>query len=414
MYLRILIPFLVLSLCGCRPKGSIRVHVTLDSITGASYDQEMAYLFAENFRHCRLIDSCRISENTIFFKGVLPIGEGSWRGEIVTKNKRWWGLQLTAEKRIDIRLGEALDISSSHGSHDTQAYLDMVAATKKQGVHFRRFRDSLPHVTDPAVRRQIKDSIRYYDLTGPVATRILVDYLHTIEKTGTTAAIYYVILGDSADSATMAETAKYLRAKFPDDEDVQLVVDGRLNEMYYRTHEDSVTENFRRKLLNLRPLGARVRQPTAEAPAGVTAYKQGDEVRDFALPGVDGEPRSLYSLDAPYVLIDFWATWCAPCRKEIPYLIAAKEKYGDALAVYAVSLDYDADAWRQYIDDQMLESFTHVLLDNKNPIKPEIAVRFSCSAIPRNLLLDADRRIIATDLRGEKLEKKLNEVIMKQ
>jgi len=100
-----------------------------------------------------------------------------------------------------------------------------------------------------------------------------------------------------------------------------------------------------------------------------------------------------------------------PCRKETPFLKMAKERYKDKLAVYAVTIDADTLKWEKAIEEDSTRYFIHVrgVSDRNVPDKQVRALKIK--SIPRNFLLDKERRIIAKDLRGEELLNALEQLI---
>lgn len=130
---------------------------------------------------------------------------------------------------------------------------------------------------------------------------------------------------------------------------------------------------------------------------------------DFTMNDVDGNPFTLSSLRGKYVLIDFWASWCGPCRGENPNVVAAYNKFKDkGFDILGVSLDRDKEAWLKAIADDKLT--WHQVSDLKF-WQNEAAQLYGVNAIPHSVLLDPDGKIIAKNLRGEALEQKLSEVL---
>ena len=120
----------------------------------------------------------------------------------------------------------------------------------------------------------------------------------------------------------------------------------------------------------------------------------------------DGKPLSLSSLKGKTVLIDFWASWCGPCRMENPSLVKAYAKYqSKGFDIYSVSLDKEMGDWKKAIEKDKLTWKNHVC-DFKFWQSPVVAL-YNFNAIPTNVLIDKDGKIIAKDLRGEALEEKL-------
>ncbi len=137
--------------------------------------------------------------------------------------------------------------------------------------------------------------------------------------------------------------------------------------------------------------------------------KPGKEVPNIALPGPEGDTITLSSLKGKYVLLDFWASWCRPCRKENPVLVKNYKKYHDkGFEIYQVSLDREKKSWTKAIQEDNLENWIHVSdLQYWNSIVVKL---YNIQGIPTNYLLDKEGKIIDKNLRGEALDKKLAEI----
>ena len=123
----------------------------------------------------------------------------------------------------------------------------------------------------------------------------------------------------------------------------------------------------------------------------------------------EGKPLALSSLKGKVVLIDFWASWCGPCRAENPNVVNAYKKYvGKGFDIYSVSLDKDGEKWKQAIQKDNLIWKNHVS-DLKFWQSPVVAL-YNFNSIPTNVLIDKKGNIIAKNLRGEDLDKKLAEI----
>jgi len=130
---------------------------------------------------------------------------------------------------------------------------------------------------------------------------------------------------------------------------------------------------------------------------------------DFTMKDTEGNDFTLSSLRGKYVLIDFWASWCSPCRNENPNVVKAYNNFKDkGFDIIGVSLDKDKDAWVKAIKDDNLT--WHHVSDLKfwNNV---VARTYGVQSIPYNLLLDKEGKIIAMNLRGDALTKKLEEVM---
>ncbi|WP_433903561.1 redoxin domain-containing protein [Sphingobacterium puteale] len=131
----------------------------------------------------------------------------------------------------------------------------------------------------------------------------------------------------------------------------------------------------------------------------------------FSLNDIDGNPVSLKSYRGKYVLVDFWASWCAPCREENPNLLAAYERYkGNNFDVLAISLDTKKELWLKAIQEDKLP--WKQVCDFKAS-SSEVAKKYEISSIPANVLVDPQGFIVGKDLRGEALHKRLADLLGK-
>ena len=135
----------------------------------------------------------------------------------------------------------------------------------------------------------------------------------------------------------------------------------------------------------------------------------GKTIPDLIMPDVNGKDVSIQSFRGKYLLIDFWASWCGPCRMENPNVVKAFNDFkGKNFTILGVSLDKDKDSWRKAITQDHL-SWTQ--MSDLKYWNSQAVETFGFQGIPFNLLVDPSGKVIAQELRGDDLSAKLKQVL---
>lgn len=141
----------------------------------------------------------------------------------------------------------------------------------------------------------------------------------------------------------------------------------------------------------------------ADAKKVQAALKPGAPFPDFNVKDLSGQPLSVGALKGKVVLIDFWATWCGPCRAELPNVIATYKKHHErGFEIIGISLDSERDKLDSFLKKQ--DGMTWPQFFDGQGWSNELAQKYGVEAIPFTILVGPDGKIIDRDLRGEKLE----------
>lgn len=207
--------------------------------------------------------------------------------------------------------------------------------------------------------------------------------LHFID-TASDPVVVMLALGNTQgiEPAALSKTVSGLTRRFPNHKGIESIV-SQYNEYISRLKEP-------------KPAKTSMPGPGALAP-------------DFTMNDTGGNPFSLSQLKGKYVLVDFWASWCGPCRGENPNVVAAYNKYKNKnFTVLGVSLDENRSAWLKAIKDDKLD--WKQVSDLKQWNSAVVAL-YGFEGIPYNVLVDPTGKIIAAELRGEGLDQKLAEIL---
>lgn len=207
------------------------------------------------------------------------------------------------------------------------------------------------------------------------------------------------------ESKLKAEEFKTRIQKFVDKMTTPLAIYG--SKTYWSNGDEAYFEKTVQRLQKI-DKNCKATKRMVKALARLKKVAIGAMAPEIALQNPAGETVKLSSLRGKYVLVDFWASWCKPCRVENPAIVKAFKKYkSKGFTVYGVSLDQKKAPWLKAIKKDQLD-WTHVT-DYKFWSTPVVKT-YSVGQLPSNFLLDPSGKIIAKSLKGEELEKKLAEI----
>jgi thiol-disulfide isomerase/thioredoxin len=174
-----------------------------------------------------------------------------------------------------------------------------------------------------------------------------------------------------------------------------------------------------RGMEKMEPGSAWVKEQIAQETASLERRKRqqetsgvGSDIKDFTAKSLDGKDIALKDVRSrnKYVLVEFWASWCGPCRAEIPHMKKAYEAYhGKGFEIFSFTIDDSRAAWEKASDEEKLPWINTGMGSQSEPKK-----MYEVSGVPANYLVDAGTgKVIARDLRGYKLDEKLKELLGK-
>ena len=318
-------------------------------------------------------------------------------------------------------------ISGTHAQQNSPLQLSGSVKDVKAGqIYLQRFDNKIFHTVDSAT---------LHDGAFQFATSVQLPELYglTLDKDKTP---FYVFLEDDPISVALDTTAYYRNTTVTGSKAHDRFVDYSQRQQdvqiadFIKEDPASITtayvlyRNFSYRLTppEIRGYAGQLDQSLQNTQYVTVLYElantletvlPGNKAPDFASTAPDGSTiRFSEHLGEGYVLLDFWAAWCGPCRRENPNLVAAYQQYKDkGFNVYGVSLDKTKEAWLKAIE---VDGLTWPQVSDLTFWNSEAAALYGVRAIPSNFLIGPDGTIVARNLRGEELHKKLEELLGEQ
>lgn len=231
-----------------------------------------------------------------------------------------------------------------------------------------------------------------------VINKLMKEYSKIQEEVGTVAKAKYTTYAETHPKSFIS--ALIIQSMVSDPS-----MDVKKSESLYNGLDESLKNTKPGKAIKTRL--AEIKNPAAGAP--VPAAADAKWRSDFSAPNPDGKVISLKENLGKVTIVDFWASWCGPCRKENPNVVALyKELHSKGLNIVGVSLDKDAAKWKEAIAKDKL---TWPQVSHLKSWEEPIALQYKVESIPATFILDASGKVVAKDLRGEALRAKVMELL---
>lgn len=270
---------------------------------------------------------------------------------------------------------------SGTGAKANDEFRELTSFATKEAAELKRIIESEAYKTDEALKQSVKT--RSMDLLGGGLKNMIV-HVRTKPTSAISPFLTYVLIGSGYVTPAMIDT---LNQTFPSS--LRTSILGKaIEDVFTRRKDAELKAEAKQKALDdFIPLGSKA--------------------IEFTQNDVNDKPVSLSSFRGKYVLVDFWASWCAPCRAENPAVVKAFNAYKDkGFTVLGVSLDSkkNRQAW---IDAIAKDGLNWTQVSDLKFFDNEAAVLYGVKSIPQNFLIDPNGIVVAKNLRGKALEEKL-------
>ena len=352
--------FAAIILASCQGNSSSSFHIS-GHISGL--DSGMVYLLKAQNQMPLMLDTAEIKNGKFFFKGDV---ENPSELHFLRLNDRELLAMLFLEP----------------GKTNVKAYVDSLNATKVTGSDETDVLNIYLGEVNSLVKRIEEYNRRYTQARSQdEANRYQIEYKASIDN-------MYVFIKNFVRENSSSPVAAYItltqlsnQLEFEELKEIKKLFAPELSKSVYLKELDDILEKM------------------GKTAVGVLAP-------DFTINDSNGNPVKLSSFRGKYLLIDFWASWCQPCREENPNIVTAYAKYKNkGFEILGVSLDQSKNDWLNAISTDKLE-WVHVLDSQKEAVR-----LYEVASIPHSILLDKEGKIIAKNLRDNKLDETLSKLM---
>ena len=379
----ILPALLFMMLAGCDEKKS----GSSFNITGTIKNSQsrMIYFEQTDIAAGRKImkDSVDIGEDGKFNVKIKADGEGVYNIRMVNDPSPFASIindasTITVDADFS-KTSEFYDVKGSPASQSIKDYLAKIGETQREKFNYLAKADSIKAGKGDSA---LADS--YSDKAKEVSAELKTfSYTRIVEAKGPSLALFTL-----ATYQSLAQNPYYRMDVFNEEETIAL-----LNDMLSKYPERTDIAGIRN---------------TIESQMARSVWV-GKDAPEIDLPDTEGRNVSLSSFRGKYVLVDFWASWCRPCRDENPNVVDAYNRFRNKnFTVLGVSLDANKDAWQKAIVKDNL-NWTHI--SDLKQWQSIVVPMYKIGGIPFNVLVNPDGKVIAENLRGSALEQKLKQVL---
>ena len=375
MRIVLLTTLVVLFLASCNNKPSANANGTLSNdstftITGSITGLDTGkVIFVHRPADNKVYDTVEVRKGAFKFSGKVPAADGMVAYTCFIDGKDDARLEVLAENvKINLTANvDSFDKAVVTGSPSQ----DVISAFNKQTTDIENAMGALSKVYDATKDKAVLDSLdKVYDRYDSIKQSYVPAFVK--EHSNSVASAYII------------SRVVLIQPKLVSVEQVY----------------NSLDSNVRQTKLG---------KTVGEVIEAIKRTAVGQPAPDFTMNDRNGKPVALSSFRGKYIFLDFWASWCGPCRKENPNIVAAYSKFHSTkFDILGVSLDTKKEKWEEAITKDKL-TWNHV--SDLKGWGNEAGKTYGIRAIPANLLLDKDGKILARNLYGTELDKKLAEVL---